>query len=147
MKKMLLLLVMVLPLSLLAEDVKEQKVVFDCSSGDFDFVSSRMWLIEQSALEYKESKTPYKMVLTIHSGCTDILSTENGEDDETIEKIQKQLQALSEKQEVSIEACQIALDNRHITKKELLPFVSTVRNSITRVIALQNDGYALIPFN
>lgn len=57
------------------------------------------------------------------------------------------MKELSEKHDVSIEACQLALNSRDITKKDLLPFVSSVRNSITRVITLQNDGYAFIPFN
>ncbi|MBU1669173.1 DsrE family protein [bacterium] len=147
MKKILLTLAVLLPLTLTADTPKEQKVVFDCSSDDFDFVSSRFWLIEQSALEYKETKTPYKIVLTIHSGCTDVVSKESAEDDEVLQKIQKRMKELSEKHAVSVEACQIALDSHDITKKDLLPFVSSVRNSITRVIALQNDGYAFIPFN
>lgn len=147
MKRLLLLLAIILPLSLFAEAPKEQKVVFDCSADDFDFVSSRMWLIEQSALEYKETNTSYKMVLTIHSDCTDIVSKESAEDDEVLQKIQKRLKNLSEEHNVSIEACQLALDSRRITKKDLLPFISSVRNSITRVINLQNDGYAFIPFN
>ena len=144
---MLLTLAMLLPLTLTADTPKEQKVVFDCSSDDFDFVSSRFWLIEQSALEYKETKTPYKIVLTIHSGCTDVVSKESAEDDEDLQKIQMRMKELSQKHAVSIEACQIALDSRKISKKDLLPFVSSVRNSITRVISLQNEGYAFLPFN
>ncbi|CAA6811137.1 MAG: Unknown protein [uncultured Sulfurovum sp.] len=146
MKIFLLTLAMILPLTLTAETPKEQKVVFDCSSNNFNFVSTRFWLIEQSALEYKETKTPYKIVLTIHSGCTDVVSQERAKEDKVLQKIQAQMKALSKEHAVSIEACQIALDHKKITQKDLLPFVSSVRNSITRVIALQNDGYAFIPF-
>lgn len=147
MKKFLVIISLLLPLFLNAEAPKQQNVVFDCSSDDLSYVSSRLWLIQESAKEYKEKKTPYHMVLTIHSGCTKIVSKESAEGDKLMQNIQKKLQNLSSEHQVSVEACQIATDRYGIEKDDLLKDVKLVRNSITRVIELQNEGYAFIPYN
>lgn len=126
--------------------VKTQDVVFDCSSSNKKFIASRLWLIDMSIKEYVTNGTPYHVVLTIHSGCTDIVS-ENIDDDKIMNDIHKKLEILSKYENVSIEACQIAVDNFGIEYDELHPFITLVPNSITRVISLQNDGYAFIPFS
>ena len=127
--------------------VKTQNVVFDCSSANKKFVASRLWLIDLSIKEYVANNTPYNVVLTIHSGCTDIVSTKVAADDKMMKKIHKKLVKISAHENVSIEACQIAVDRFGIEHKDLHPFITLVPNSITRVISLQNDGYAFIPFS
>ncbi len=127
--------------------VKTQKVVFDCSSSDKKFVASRLWLIDMSIKEYVAKGTPYNVVLTIHSGCTDIVSTKIADDDKMMKNLQKKLEIVSKHENVSIEACQIAVDRFGIEHDEMHPFITLVPNSITRVISLQNDGYAFIPFS
>ena len=127
--------------------VKTQKVVFDCSSSDKKFVASRLWLIDMSIKEYVAKGTPYNVVLTIHSGCTDIVSTKIATDDKMMKNIQKKLEIVSKHENVSIEACQIAVDRFGIEHDEMHPFITLVPNSITRVISLQNDGYAFIPLS
>jgi len=147
MKKLLVILGLLVPLVLMPKTPMEQKVVFDCASDDMDYVSSRMWLIAESAREFEEKKIPYKMVLTIHSGCTEIVSREAAKEDETLQKIQKRLTELSNKYHVAIEGCELAINRNGYTKKDLHPVITTVRNSITRVIMLQNEGYAFIPYH
>jgi len=127
--------------------VKTQNVVFDCSSADKKFVASRLWLIDTSIKEYLANHTPYNVVLTIHSGCTGIVSTKFAADDKMMKNIHKKLEAISKHDNVSMEACQIAVDRFGIEHKDLHPFMKLVPNSITRVISLQNDGYAFIPFS
>lgn len=127
--------------------VKTQNVVFDCSSANKKFVASRLWLLDLSIKEYIANNTPYNVVLTIHSGCTDIVSTKITTDDEMMNNIHKKLETISKYDNVSIEACQIAVDKLGIEHKDLHPFITLVPNSITRVISLQNDGYAFIPFS
>ena len=122
-----------------------QKAVFDCASGDMKFVASRIWLIEQSAKELTSKKVPYQFVLTVHSACTPLMDQESGE--AAIETIQTRLHRLNHTYNVKIEACGIALERFGYEKEDLLPYVSTVRNSITRVIELQNNGYAFIPYH
>lgn len=129
------------------KEVKTQNVVFDCSSADKKFVASRLWLIDMSIKEYVAKGTPYNVVLTIHSGCTDIVSKIITDDDKRMKNIHKKLETISKYDNVSIEACQIAVDRFGIEHNELHPFISLVSNSITRVISLQNDGYAFIPFS
>lgn len=122
------------------------KVVFDCAAKDMKFVASRMFLIEETAKELKAAHKPYEMVLTIHSGCTPIVSEEVG-DDEVKKGISKRLKTLHDHYGVKIEACEIALERFGIEKSDLFPYVGSVRNSITRVIELQNQGYAFIPYH
>jgi intracellular sulfur oxidation DsrE/DsrF family protein len=122
-----------------------QKAVFDCASNDMKFVQSRMWLVEESAKEFEAQKTPYAFVVTIHSGCTQIV--DQSSNDETIKKIQQRLKTLHERYHVRIEACEIAVERWGYEKEELLPFIETVPNSITRVIRLENSGYALVPYH
>lgn len=133
--------------SVVEKAVKTQKVVFDCSSADKKFVASRLWLIDMSIKEYVDNGTPYNVVLTIHSGCTDIVSRNIDADDKKMKNIQKKLETLAKHENVSIEACQIAVDRFGIEHDELHTFITLVPNSITRVISLQNDGYAFIPFS
>lgn len=127
--------------------VKTQNVVFDCSSADKKYVASRLWLIDMSIKEYVANGTPYNVVVTIHSGCTDIVSKKIADDDKMMKNVYKKLEIVSKHENVSIEACQIAVDRFGIEHNELHPFISLVPNSITRVISLQNDGYAFIPFS
>jgi len=129
------------------EELKVQNIVFDCSSADEKFIASRLWLIDMSIKEYKTQGTPYNVVLTIHSGCTDIVSKNVDADDKMMKNIHKKLEIVSKHENVSIEACQIAVDRFKIKHDDLHPFISLVPNSITRVISLQNDGYAFIPFS
>mgnify|MGYP001548359499 FL=1 len=129
------------------DEVKVQNVVFDCSSDNEKYIASRLWLIDMSIKEYISNGTPYNVVLTIHSGCTDIVSKDVDADDKMMKNIHKKLEIVSKHENVSIEACQIAVDRFKIKHDDLHPFVSLVPNSITRVISLQNDGYAYIPFS
>ena len=149
MKFKILTLMMLAPLLSFGQALESQKqnVVFDCSSADKKYVASRLWLIDESIKEYIENNTSYDVVLTIHSGCTDIVSKNVAEDNKMMKNIQKKLEKLSKYENVSIEACQIAVDRFGIAHKDLYPFMKLVRNSITRVIKLQNDGYAFIPFS
>jgi len=142
-------LIALLPLLVFAQapQVDKQTVVFDCSSADKKYVASRLWLIDTSIKEYLENNTAYEVVLTIHSGCTDIVSKNVVDDNKMMKNIHKKLAKLSRYKHVSIEACQIAVDKFDIKHTDLHPFIKLVPNSITRVIKLQNDGYAFIPFS
>ncbi|WP_309497437.1 DsrE family protein [Sulfurovum sp.] len=149
MKLKLLTLIAILPLLGFAQGPQSDKqtVVFDCSSADKKYVASRLWLIDTSIKEYLANNTPYDVVLTIHSGCTDIVSKNVADDNKMMKNIHKKLAKLSAHENVSIEACQIAVDRFDIKHTDLHPFMKLVPNSITRVIKLQNDGYAFIPFS
>lgn len=121
------------------------KAVFDCAAGDMKFVNSRMWLIEESAKELSAKKVEYDFVLTIHSKCTQIVK--KSQNDEMVKMIHKRLKKLKEVHGVKIKACEIALNRWKIDEDDMLPFIDTVKNSITEVIKLQNNGFALIPYH
>jgi len=134
-----------LVLPALKEQVNVQNVVFDCSSVDKNYIASRLRLIDMSIKEYIANDIPFNAVLMIESGCTGIVSKHVTDDDKTMKDIHQKLQNISEHQNVTIEVCQIAVERSGIEHHELLPFVTLVPNSMTRVISLQNDGYAFIP--
>lgn len=123
----------------------DQKVVFDCAAGDMRFVHTRMSLIELSAKEFRENKVPHDFVLTIHSKCTPIV--EKSSQNKVIQGIHKKLEKLTKDYNVKIEVCGIATNKFGYSKNDLLPFIDVVNNSITRVIQLQNNGYAFIPYH
>lgn len=129
----------------LSADVNTQKAVFDCASGDMKFVNSRMWLIEQSAKEFTKKDTPYDFVLTIHSKCTKIVNKNTK--DKAVKNIQKRLAKLSKQFSVKVEPCGIAVKRFKYKKSDLPEYMDVVDNSITRVIELQNSGYAFIPYH
>lgn len=132
-------------LSTINAEVPTQKAVFDCANGDMKFVTSRMWLIEQSAKEFKQKGIPYDFVLTIHSKCTPIVNKNTKK--KVVKNIQKRLAKLSNNYNVKVEACGIAVERFEYKKSDLPDFMGVVKNSITRVIELQNSGYAFIPYH
>ncbi len=139
------IVVLAIMISSLIASENTHKAIFDCANGNMKFVNSRMWLIEETAKELKAKKTDYEFVLTIHSKCTQI--AKKSHEDKMVKNIHKRLKDLKDKYNVKIEACEIALNRWKITEDDTLPFVDTVKNSITRVIKLQNDGFALIPYH
>ncbi len=122
-----------------------QKAVFDCAAENMKFVYSRMSLIELTAQELQAKKIEYDFVLTIHSKCTQI--ADKTSEDKYVKAIHKKLELLNKSYNVKIEVCAIAVNRLGYEKSDLLPFIDLVNNSITRVIALQNDGYAFIPYH
>ncbi|MEW5832560.1 MAG: DsrE family protein [Campylobacterota bacterium] len=122
------------------------KAVFDCANKDMKYIASRMFLIEESAKELRAAHRPYEFVLTVHSGCTPVITEDVG-DDEVKKGISERLKKLSRQYNVKIEACEIAMERFGIEKSDLPEHIGTVRNSITRVIQLQNNGYAFIPYH
>jgi len=136
-----------LVLPALKEQVNVQNVVFDCSSADNNYIASRLGLIDTSIKEYIANDIPYNVVLMIHSECTSIVSKNVASDDKIMKDIHHKLQIISEHQNVSIEACQVSVERSGIGHHELHPFITLVPNSMTRVISLQNDGYAFVPLN
>ena len=127
------------------DQVKVQNVVFDCSSSDKKYIALKLGLIDMSIKEYIANDIPFNVVLMIHSGCTSIVSNNIADDDKIMKDIQHKMQIISEHQNVSIEACLISVERAGIDHHELHPFVTLVPNAMTRVISLQNDGYAFIP--
>lgn len=127
------------------------KAVFDCSSGDFDYVRSRIFLMEKTVAMLKERKEPYDFVLTVHSGCTPIVAKlpdmmVPDEEVPIVYAMHAGLKRLHE-QGVRLLACEIAMGAHGLNKSDLLPFVGTTSNSIIDLIDLQNQGYGAVNFS
>ena len=124
------------------------KAVFDCATGDLDWVSLRLSLIKKTAETLLREGKDYRFVVTIHSHCIQIvngdLSRVPREKAKKIEFIQSQLRTLKEIYNVDIKACRIAMERGKVSK--VPEFVETVPNSWITLIELQNSGFAFVPF-
>ena len=130
---------------------KEYKVIYDCSSSDSLYVKKRMWLIGKTIDMVKEQGDTSQVVLTLHGGCLPMVSklyAENvpDKDVKNIKQAQENLISLSKRKNVKIIACAMALRANAIDQKEVLPFITIVKNSFIDTIYYQNSGYALMTF-
>ena len=130
---------------------KEFKAIFDCSSKNAGYVTSRMFLIERTMDMMVKDGNTADFILTIHGGCAPIVSVnfdEVIEDDdvELIAKAQKQLRRLATKKNVKVIVCAMSLNANTIETEDVLPFVKISKNSFIETIGYQNDGYALMTF-
>ena len=137
--------------SLLLLEAKEYKAVFDCSSKDMGFVSSRMILVERTMQMIEKNSDIPKFAITVHGGCAPIVSKNYDEiilDDKELEHVkrsQEQLVKLAEKG-VEIVVCAMSLNANTIPKEDVIPSVSISQNSFIDTIGYQNNGYALMTF-
>jgi intracellular sulfur oxidation DsrE/DsrF family protein len=129
---------------------QEYKAVFDCSSSDSKYITSRMLLIKKTIDMIKEDNNSAKFALTLHGGCVPMISKsyEDITPDEDIiyvKKAQETVNILSKVYKVEIVACAMSLAANAIEKKDVLPFVKISKNSFIDTIKFQNNGYALMP--
>ena len=144
------ILLLLLTLSTVTQ-AKEYKAVFDCSSKNVGYVSSRMFLIERTMDMMHRNGDTTKFAITIHGSCAAITSVnfdELVEENEvaTMQQAQKQLKRLSEKKDVDVVVCAMSLNANAIEKEDVVPYVKIVENSFIDTIGYQNDGYALMTF-
>jgi len=146
MKKLMLFLILSFSISF----AKQYKAVFDCSSSNERFILSRLFLIQKTAENFKEDNLNYKFEITMHGGCVLFLKKKLSDFPKKkrliIQDIQNQLEILKELYGIEIKACNIALSRFNLSKKDILDFVDIVKNSWQEIIILQNNGYALVPF-
>ena len=145
-KSILLVAVFMLPLQ-----AKEYKALFDCSSGNANYIKSRMWLVGKTMDMIEEKGDTTAVVLTIHGKCLPMTSTAYDEvvdekDMAATKEAQKYLIALSKRKNVKVFACSMALQANDIDEDDLLPFVEVSDNSFVETIKYQNEGYALMTF-
>lgn len=130
---------------------KEFKAIFDCSSKNAGYITSRMFLIERTMDMIVEDGNSVDFVLTIHGSCAPIVSRNFDEviedsDVELIQKAQTQLKRLATKKNVKVIVCAMSLNANTIETEDVLDFVNISKNSFIETIAYQNDGYALMTF-
>ena len=129
----------------------EYKAVFDCSSGDANYIKSRMWLVGKTIDMIEKRGDNVTVALTLHGGCVQMVAQDYemitaDEDIKNIEKAQNYLISLSKRKNVKIIACAMSLSANAIEKSDVLPFVEVTPNSFIDTIGYQNDGYALMTF-
>ena len=146
MKKLLPILLFVFSLSFAGE----YRAVFDCSSSNARFVLNRLFLIQKTAEDFKEDNLKYKFEITMHGGCVLFLKKKNYDfspkERLIVQDIKNQLEILKELYGIKIKACNIALTRYNLSKNDIVDFVDIVKNSWKEIIILQNNGYALVPF-
>ena len=144
--KFFLLILLVISLN-----AKDYKAIFDCSSGDAQYIKSRMWLVGKTKEMVESQGDKAVFAITLHGDCVSMVS-ENyemivpDEDMSNIKKAQDFLRELAVKKNVEVVVCAMSLRRSAIDKEDVLPFVKISTNSFLDTIAYQNDGYALMTF-
>jgi len=146
--KFLLMIALMLTVALSA---KEYKVVFNCSSGDANYINTRVWLVGKTIEMIEEQGDKARVAMTLHGACVPMVSKEfyeivDMEDVTDIQEAQKNLVALMESKKVEVVACAMSLARSEIDHKDVLPMVKISKNSFIDTIRYQNDGYALMTF-
>ena len=144
-------MILLILLGLLSLQAQEYKVIFDCSSGDAQYIKSRMWLVGKTMDMIEQRGDKVDVALTLHGSCVSMVSTEfdmivADEDVVDIQKAQDYLIGLSKRKNVKIIACAMSLAGNAVEKKEVLKFVEISPNSFIDTIAYQNSGYAIMTF-
>ena len=130
---------------------KEYKAIFDCSSKNVGYITSRMFLIERTMDMIEKNGDSVKFAITIHGSCAAITSVNFDEivEDNEIELMQKaqtQLKKLALKKDVKVTVCAMSLNANNIEREDVVKFVNISANSYIDTIGYQNDGYALMTF-
>ena len=130
---------------------KEYKVVFNCSSGDANYINTRVWLVGKTIDMIEAQGDKATVAMTLHGACVPMVSKEfheivDMEDVTDIQAAQKNLVELMESKKVEVVACAMSLARSEIDHKDVLPMVKISKNSFIDTIRYQNDGYALMTF-
>jgi len=130
---------------------KEYKAIFDCSSKNVGYITSRMFLIERTMDMIEKNGDSVKFAITIHGSCAAITSVnfdEIVEDNEVelMQKAQSQLKKLAIQKNVKVTVCAMSLNANNIETDDVVEFVNISANSYIDTIGYQNDGYALMTF-
>jgi len=130
---------------------KEYKAIFDCSSKNVGYITSRMFLIERTMDMIEKNGDSVKFALTIHGSCAAIVSVNFDEvvedkDIQMMQKAQNQLKKLANKKNVEVTVCAMSLNANTIEEEDVLKFIKISPNSFIDTIGYQNDGYALMTF-
>ena len=130
---------------------KEYKAIFDCSSKNVGYITSRMFLIERTMDMIEKNGNSVKFAITIHGSCAAITSVnfdEIVEDNEVelMQKAQSQLKKLAIQKNVKVTVCAMSLNANNIETDDVVEFVNISANSYIDTIGYQNDGYALMAF-
>ena len=130
---------------------KEYKAIFDCSSKNVGYITSRMFLIERTMDMIEKNGNSVKFAITIHGSCAAITSVnfdEIVEDNEVelMQKAQSQLKKLAIQKNVKVTVCAMSLNANNIETDDVVEFVNISANSYIDTIGYQNDGYALMTF-
>ncbi|EQB40229.1 hypothetical protein M947_02525 [Sulfurimonas hongkongensis] len=129
----------------------EYKAVFDCSSGDANYIKTRMWLIGKTMSMIEESGDKANFVITLHGSCVPMVSKNydfivDESDVASTKQAQDYLRELAQKRGVKVIACAMSLASNAIDKQDVLKFVHITPNSFIDTIGYQNKGYALMTF-
>ena len=149
MKRVILFIVLFCTTMVQANDYK---VVFDCSSGDAEYIKSRMWLVGKTIDMFEKDGDNVDVALTLHGSCVAMTSMNYEllvpeKDMKNIEKAQEYLVSLSKRKNVTVTACAMSLARSAIIKDDVLSFIHISPNSYLDTIKYQNNGYALMHFN
>lgn len=109
------------------------KIVFDVTSADPSVHQSAMRHITMMSNQYPESE--FEMV--IYSGSIDMVVKDKS-------SVQKELEMLASKNNVSFKVCEMTLNRHKLEMSNLIPGVETVPDGILEIIMKQQEGWGYI---
>lgn len=109
------------------------KIVFDVTSADPSVHQSAMRHITMMSNQYPESE--FEMV--IYSGSIDMVVKYKS-------SVQKELEMLASKNNVSFKVCEMTLNRHKLEMSNLIPGVETVPDGILEIIMKQQAGWGYI---
>ena len=109
------------------------KIVFDVTSADPSVHQSAMRHIAMMSSQYPESE--FEMV--IYSGSIDMVVKDKS-------SVQKELEMLVSKNNVSFKVCEMTLNRHKLEMSNLIPGVETVPDGILEIIMKQQAGWGYI---
>lgn len=112
---------------------KPVKIVFDVTSADPSVHQSAMRHITMMSNQYPESE--FEMV--IYSGSIDMVVRDKS-------SVQKELEMLASKNNVSFKVCEMTLNRHKLEMSNLIPGVETVPDGILEIIMKQQAGWGYI---
>lgn len=134
------------------EGLKEVRVVWDVTIGDAKMFADRIGLIRQTAESFRKlGITPY-FVIALHGPATKFATQSldgtvfEKEDAAPMPGIRKILEELVQSG-ARIQQCEITLLRGNIPNDCILSCISTEENVLVNIVALQNKGYAYMPFH
>ncbi|EAZ80114.2 DsrE family protein [Algoriphagus machipongonensis] len=133
MKKVLIIFLLMAVFGTAKSQERPVKIVFDVTSADPSVHQSAMRHITMMSNQYPESE--FEMV--IYSGSIDMVVKYKS-------SVQKELEMLASKNNVSFKVCEMTLNRHKLEMSNLIPGVETVPDGILEIIMKQQAGWGYI---
>lgn len=121
------------------------KAVFDVNITSAESMILYLNVVQQTITTLKAQGVAPDIVITFRGAAVSIVSKDSEFNSDLDEKTLTERMAALKKENVHLEACQVAANLYAVDSKDLLPGIVMVGNTFASLIGYQSKGYALIP--